>query len=147
MTTQQLNSSSKRSLRIFLNEHIKDINYDSWWFHYYPYYESKYTDQNLYYDINTRYNTRLDAYTGYIVTLLDHINMNDEEHAQYKYTQIYDSGPMYISPMSKLYHADMLFRKLIDYEIDYNIQNKHSYQTLYPNMMRRFYKFCKKYST
>ena len=140
---------SQSSASIFLNQPISDdIDYEQWWKEPYPKYQSKYDNVYYYYDkAKEEECNKIDIQTGITLAQIDKKELNDEEKEQKSIIQCYDnSKPIYISPMTNLYHANMLFRQLIDFEIDYNNKNKNSYQTIYPVFRKNFYEFCKRYS-
>jgi hypothetical protein len=142
----------------FLNElHVNnyesqsDLNNDKkkWWEYKYPLYTSLYTCSDLYHTKNDdMYIDGIDTYTGLIIqTFIENkLNLDKESIKIHEHTQKYDDKLVFINPTKNLYYFDMLFRQLIDFDLQYSHKNEKAYNMINNNFKKKFYYFCFKNS-
>jgi hypothetical protein len=143
-----MNHKLDTKLESFLNKMITNCEYDynEWWKNKIPFYESISNDVYTYYDTGYEEWSNLIDLSNKLNILSSNIQSTDEENEIDYYTQHYTiAKPICINPMSNLYHANMLFRKLIDEENAYNYKT-NTYSSITTDMRTSFYKFCMEFT-
>lgn len=148
---KNINNNFSNKLVEFLNkEKIVLSNDKKWWDKTYPMYKSMYENSSVYYNnSDDACVDDVDVYSGLITqTFIENNLILDKEYSNINlYTQKYDDKLVFINPVKNLYYFDMLFRELIDFDMEYVKNHKKSYNMVDSDFKKKFYMYCFKNSS
>jgi len=145
-SNMEIPNPNDSKLECFVKEHANTDKTNK-----YVHYDNKYTDFNLYYNKNDKnVCDPTDSRVSAILTNMydkDETSLTNEELFILKFTQTFHNHePIFIHPSKRQYHLDLLFNSIIDLELESVETNENAVRTVFPEMRKSFYEFCRKHT-